>query len=93
HPRLQRQRRRHLVQQRRRYRLSPFAPGLPWALPLGTPLDPDLSYSVPKATAFYLRGTAANMEAKLRGFLARPSSWPSVEAMTRVFSCFHTPVT
>uniref|UniRef100_A0A8U7NUP1 Uncharacterized protein n=1 Tax=Corvus moneduloides TaxID=1196302 RepID=A0A8U7NUP1_CORMO len=54
HPRLQRQRRRHLVQQRRRYR---------------------------------------NLEAKLRGFLARPSSWPSVEAMTRVFRCFHTPVT
>ncbi|XP_071276110.1 polyunsaturated fatty acid lipoxygenase ALOX15B isoform X9 [Agelaius tricolor] len=93
HPRLQRQRRRHLVQQRRRYRLAPFAPGLPWALPLGTPLDPDLSYSWAKASAFYLRGSAANLEAKLRGFLAMPCSWPSVEAMTRVFRCFHTPVT
>ncbi|XP_072776705.1 polyunsaturated fatty acid lipoxygenase ALOX15B-like isoform X1 [Taeniopygia guttata] len=93
HPRLQRQRRRYLVQQRRRYRLAPFAPGLPWALPLGTPLEPDLSFTLAKASAFYLRGSAANLQAKLRGFLARPCSWPSVEAMGRVFQSFHTPVT
>ncbi|KAM9608562.1 polyunsaturated fatty acid lipoxygenase ALOX15B-like [Morphnus guianensis] len=93
HPLLQRLRRRHLAQQRRRYRLSRFAPGLPWALPSGTPPDPDLRYSLPKAAAFYLRGSAATLESKLRGFLDRPSSWPSLEAITRVFCCFHTPVT
>ncbi|NXI37605.1 LX15B lipoxygenase, partial [Galbula dea] len=93
HPMLQRLRRRYLMEQRRRFRLATFAPGLPWALPLGSAPDPDLAYSLPKAAAFYLRGGSANLESKLRGFLDRPSSWPSLEAITRVFCCFQTPVT
>ncbi|NXV81875.1 LX15B lipoxygenase, partial [Atlantisia rogersi] len=34
-----------------------------------------------------------NLEAKLRGFLDRPSSWESLEAITRLYCCFHTPAT
>ncbi|XP_069738690.1 LOW QUALITY PROTEIN: polyunsaturated fatty acid lipoxygenase ALOX15B-like [Phaenicophaeus curvirostris] len=93
HPELRRLRRRHLRQQRRRYRLAPFAPGLPWAQPLGTPPDPDLRFSLAKAAAFYLRGGSATLHSKLKGFLDRRGSWPSLEAITELLRCFHTPVT
>ncbi|NWZ29733.1 LX15B lipoxygenase, partial [Asarcornis scutulata] len=74
-------------------RLAPFAPGLPWALPLGSAPDPDLDFSLPRAAAFYLRAGAANLETKLKGFLDRPMSWESIEAITRVFCFYRTPVT
>ncbi|KAK2512941.1 hypothetical protein Q9966_016277 [Columba livia] len=92
HPVLRRIRRRYLVQQRRRFRLAPYAPGLPWSLPFGSPPDPDLCYSLPKAAAFYLRGGSGLLVSKLRGLLDRPHSWPSVEALTRLFQCLPCPV-
>ncbi|XP_074786987.1 polyunsaturated fatty acid lipoxygenase ALOX15B-like [Athene noctua] len=63
-----------------------------WLLPPSSGYCPP-RYSLPKAAAFYLRGSSANLDSKLRGFLDRPHSWPSLEAITRLFCCFRTPVT
>ncbi|XP_072704735.1 polyunsaturated fatty acid lipoxygenase ALOX8-like [Ciconia boyciana] len=96
HPLLQRLRRRHLAQQRRRYRLAPSAPGLPWALPLGTPRTPTCATPCPRpppSTCGGHRPCPQDPAVQAPGFLDRPSSWQSLEAITRVFCCFRTPVT
>ncbi|XP_068832784.1 polyunsaturated fatty acid lipoxygenase ALOX15B-like isoform X1 [Capricornis sumatraensis] len=93
HPTLQQHRREELQARRETYRWKTYLPGWPRCLDEETVknLNLNIKYSVAKNTTFYLRGSSALAELKLKGLLDRKGLWKSLEEMRRVFNFRKTP--
>ncbi|XP_027374745.1 arachidonate 15-lipoxygenase B isoform X2 [Bos indicus x Bos taurus] len=93
HPTLQQQRREELQARRETYRWKTYIPGWPRCLDEETVknLNLNIKYSVAKNTTFYLRGSSALAELKLKGLLDRKGLWKSLKEMRRVFNFRKTP--
>ncbi|XP_066486517.1 hydroperoxide isomerase ALOXE3-like [Tiliqua scincoides] len=71
-----------------------YIPGTPWCADIDTviSLEYNLQYSFPKTTAFFGRGSMAQLEAKMKGFLDKPYSWEKLEDIQKIFWFYKTPV-
>uniref|UniRef100_A0A8C3W8W8 Arachidonate 15-lipoxygenase type B n=1 Tax=Catagonus wagneri TaxID=51154 RepID=A0A8C3W8W8_9CETA len=93
HPTLQKQRQDELRAHQEAYRWKTYLPGWPHCLDEKTVknLNLNIKYSVAKSTTFFLRGSSALAELKLKGLLDRKGPWRSLKEMKRVFNFRKTP--
>uniref|UniRef100_A0A8C9P216 Arachidonate 15-lipoxygenase type B n=1 Tax=Spermophilus dauricus TaxID=99837 RepID=A0A8C9P216_SPEDA len=93
HPVLQRQRLEELQSRQRMYCWKTYSPGWPHCLDQATAKDLDLNvkYSVVKNTKFYMKGSSAFAELKIKGLLDRTGLWRSLREMRRMFNFRKSP--
>ncbi|XP_027802575.2 polyunsaturated fatty acid lipoxygenase ALOX15B isoform X3 [Marmota flaviventris] len=93
HSILRRQRQEELQSRQRMYRWKTYSPGWPHCLDQATAKDLDLNvkYSIVKNTKFYMKGSSAFAELKIKGLLDRTGLWRSLREMRRMFSFRKSP--
>ncbi|XP_026246383.2 polyunsaturated fatty acid lipoxygenase ALOX15B isoform X3 [Urocitellus parryii] len=93
HPILRRQRQEELQSRQRMYCWKTYSPGWPHCLDQATAKDLDLNvkYSVVKNTKFYMKGSSAFAELKIKGLLDRTGLWRSLREMRRMFNFRKSP--
>ncbi|KAL7983024.1 hypothetical protein Chor_013630 [Crotalus horridus] len=89
-----RHRQEELQRQQRTYGWKEYLPGIPWCSDVESIVrtEDNITYSVPKATAFFGRSATSLFEAKMKGFLDRPYSWEKLEDIRKIFWFQHNPV-
>ncbi|XP_046278154.1 polyunsaturated fatty acid lipoxygenase ALOX15B isoform X3 [Marmota monax] len=93
HSILRRQRQEELQSRQLMYRWKTYSPGWPHCLDQATAKDLDLNvkYSVVKNTKFYMKGSSAFAELKIKGLLDRTGLWRSLREMRRMFNFRKSP--
>nr|XP_027802575.1 arachidonate 15-lipoxygenase B isoform X3 [Marmota flaviventris] len=93
HSILRRQRQEELQSRQRMYRWKTYSPGWPHCLDQATAKDLDLNvkYSIVKNTKFYMKGSSAFAELKIKGLLDRTGLWRSLREMRRMFNFRKSP--
>ncbi|XP_077897400.1 polyunsaturated fatty acid lipoxygenase ALOX15B isoform X3 [Ictidomys tridecemlineatus] len=93
HPILRRQRQEELQSRQRMYCWKTYSPGWPHCLdqPTAKDLDLNIKYSVVKNTKFYMKGSSAFAELKIKGLLDRTGLWRSLREMRRMFNFRKSP--
>ncbi|XP_047401823.1 polyunsaturated fatty acid lipoxygenase ALOX15B isoform X3 [Sciurus carolinensis] len=93
HPTLQRQRQEELQAKQEMYCWKTYIPGWPHCLDQMTAkdLNRNVKYSVVKNTKFYMKGSSAVAELKIKGLLDRTGLWRSLREMKRMFNFRKSP--